>query len=515
MVFRIGYSSPQLAEFLRAAASSPPGHRFVVDGGIVRTVSKRSPELTDEVNIRTRRAFSRAVQGALSSTKIQHICARYKIDWDGFIRSPLPLKRFYVDAFGVGVSCLSTYNLKENWWLPWWSLSKWSPEEVRTDVAAALRHSFLGETLPPEQVKGGATKEFQMIASDLFITDKQRASLFSGIGDLVSKDLNIPFLHPYYSRLAMGIICHMEGKFEIRDKELIIPAPGRIQGEVDYYRIHEIVSYGGLTAVFLTPISQGSHLAPLVAFRCTQQTLAGTDAILSLMNDIEENIGESGYIASKEALTKIMNNPAFHLGRKIRVLGYSLGGAHASHFMRDHWQRVEEFIAFNFCGNSDEVIEQIASEINALPEEALPPRFFLHRNVCTKDGKVGDWVNKIGDKHIGWGIKHPRSVVHLYEWLIHDQSVTENVYNPGEWVKWSNLHATRPMDDKNGYTYTLYKGHQQCTPRLDTKNRDGGLERQRRLLGPEVFSTILRTTYSALDFFLRAAGIEFFRRNMR
>ncbi len=484
----------------------------------------------EALNRKTWAVFKRAVEKAFTVKRINWICGRYGFNWENMVGSGLPLERRYVEYFGVGAETSSSYNLleilRQNSWIPWLkkSLSSRSVDEIYRLHQASVKCRYLGTSKDPSRVSGAPSLSHENFAPDYFVMDRQRCNLFRGIADLVSKDPKIPRLHPYYSRLCMGIISLLETEKKIRDRELVIPAPGPRDGELDYYKIYDIVSFGGMTAVALVPISDESTLKPIVAFRCTKQTLGQAEAIPSMLNDVELNIGESGYKAGKEALAKLVNDPKFTRGGKFNVLCYSLGGAHATYFMRDHWKNVADFVGFNFVGSEEVVVDSIARQINELPKTELPPSFYLYRNICDQKGALGDWVNKAGQKHVGCGVKHPNSRIQLVEWIVDDRETpTENVYDPLQVQRWLTIHGVRPMDLEREdelkspfgpnwkYRYNIFRGHHLCTPRLDTYRRDGGLEDARLKFGHQVVYKVVSMVYSFLDFIFRAFGIEFFR----
>ena len=520
-------NTPSFQDFILAAQNIKSGDALVLKNG--RLVKKLHYEENEEkLNRQTWSAFSRAVKNSpyFSSKKREHICARYGFDWNKMVYSSLPCERRYLEYFGIGAACAYSYNLSERIPNSFRTLNQFPPEKIHQFYVEATNNSYLGKVEDPSIIHGAPRDTHENFTHDFSRVDQQRCNLFRGIAELISKDPNIPRLHPYYSRLSMGIISLLETKNDIKDIEIVIPAPAAREGELDYYKVYNIISYGGLTAVALVPISDKSSLSPILAFRCTKQTMGQTDAIPSLLNDMELHMGESGYSACRKYLQTLMEDRKFNNGKKITVLSYSLGGGHASYFMRDHWRYVREFIGFNYVGNDARIIESLAQEINESPPNVIPPSFYLHRNVCNEPGTLGDWVNKTGQKHIGWGIKHPNSRVQLYEWLIHDYPVpSENVYDPIQFWRWLEIHGVRPMDaytedawkskynTKFKYHYTLYRGHTLCDPILDTYNRDNSLEDKRLQIGYHLMYRIVNTVYSLVDFIFRALGIDFFKKN--
>ena len=187
----------------------------------------------------------------------------------------------------------------------------------------------------------------------------------------------------------MTITCLLEDPSKV-NQEFIIPAPGVRDGEIDFLRVHKIISKGGLTAVALVPVSDSSYLQPIISFRCTKQAPSQSGFFDSILNNGERQIGKSGYEACKEELLALFEDKNFTRGKKVKILTYSQGGSHAGYLLKDaiakYWRIIDEFIGFNFVGNDDprandqtaednRVIEGIAEQINALSPHEIPPSF--------------------------------------------------------------------------------------------------------------------------------------------
>ncbi|NGX26959.1 MAG: hypothetical protein K940chlam6_00886 [Chlamydiae bacterium] len=514
-------SSPSFQDFIIASERIKKRDVLVLKNGRLEKKCSYEPN-EEQLRQATWWAFRRAVIKEFPKIQRNYICARYGFDWNKIAYSKEEdLKRRHIEYFGTGAANPYTFNLKESlckqsWLFP--SLENQSTEWIHRLNEHAARLRFIGKVKDPSKVYGGAIKPHENFIQDQLLTDQRRANLFQGIEELISDDPNIPRLHPYYSRLAMGIVSLLETQKNIEDIELVIPAPAIIDGKKEYYKIHKIISEGGLNAVAFVPVSKSSKLSPILSFRCTKQSLGQADAILSNLNNMEKHIGKSGYDASEEKLCELMKDPAFTRGKKIKVLAYSQGGAHAGYFMRDFWRQVEEFVGFNIVGNDARVVESLANQINALDAREIPPAFYIHRN-------MGDWVNKSGQKHIGWGIKHPNALVQVIEWAVDDfPAPTEEFVQPEQFELWQNLHAARPMDSgledkikgnfqsKWLYEYNIYKGPTNCNRVLDTYNSDHTIEDFRKKIGEGLYKFV-SWTFWILDFALRVFGIDFFKKN--
>lgn len=528
-------SSPSFKDFILAAHKAPPEDHLMFDGGSVSSVSKnyRIGDCEKEINKKTWQAFASAVKGAISRKKIDWICERYytKKTWDQLTNSSdEPLSRVDVERFGVGAYSATVSDLQDaqSWWKSK-DLSRCSVEEIKRLYGLAISHGDLVDWEDERKISGSPRQARENFIFDPFKMDQQRCNLFRRIPKLLywekeenSKDPNIPKMHPYYSRLSMAITCLFENPdpSKTQDLEFVIPAPGVKEGEIDFYKVYNIISGGGLTAVALVPVSDSSPLQPIISFRCTKQAPWQKDFFKSVLNNGEEKMGKSGYETCQkhgDPLRKLLEDPEFSKGKKIKVLAYSQGGGYGGYSLNDwlciFWRKIDEFIGFNFIGNDnaetakeDSVIEGIANQINDLPEDEIPPSFTIHRN-------IGDWVNGSGQRHIGWGVHHRNSTVRVFEWKIDDFPMPEK--DPRDSTQrnlWFNIHGARPMDSNSKYTYDLYQGHTQTDPILDTYKRDPTLEDIRRKFGHEVIHRIGSIIYKLIDFIARIFGIEFLKK---
>lgn len=517
------FSSTSFQDFVNASRRVKPDDALVLRDG---HLEKLSPYEDDKsLNTRTWRAFHKAIRKSFTATHRNAITARYGLDFDKMVRSGHPLERRYVEYFGVGAASPYTFNLREQQGLFGGALNRCSPEQIHSLYRNATESGYLGTVQDPTDIYGGVRYAHEQFAYDYFHTDQARSNLFRGISELVSKDPNIPRLHPYYSRLEMGIISLLETDPNNATLEAVIPAPGDRDGAVDYYRVHRIISNAGLNAIALVPISDQSKLEPLLCFRCTKQTLGHHGSLDSNFENFNEHIGKSSYEACREDLDQLAKDPVFNRGKKFSVVCYSQGGGHAAYFMRDHWKEVKQYIGFNVVGSDATLVGELASEINALEPYEVPPKIYQHRNVGNAQGTEGDWVNKVGQRHLGHGIQHPNAYVAVYEWHIHDYPCpTNNIWDPKQLAHWLDFHAIRPMDtdreddlkskwDKRWkYAYKKHEGGAMVDRVLDTYNRDSTLEDLRHNIGYKLIYNLAVNAASWLDFLLRLFDIRFFNR---
>ncbi|NGX38879.1 MAG: hypothetical protein KR126chlam1_00195 [Chlamydiae bacterium] len=521
------HTSPiSFMNFIVAAYQGKVKDRLVVQNGQVTSWGRvYDSEIGKEaLNKQIWRVFREALASSLSSERIDHACSRYGIDLSRMEDSGSPLKTRHIEYFGVAGGNVYTFDLQDemekNVRNPG-PLSSSSVDQIRQYVLAASQHRYLGRKEDPKVLTGGPRESHEQIVNSSFNSDRIRLSLGTDVESLRWREENhpdprIPDNHPYYSRLSMAIVSHLETSRKKPDLEVIIPAPGGRPYSQDYYKVHKIISLGGLNAFALTPVSKHSTLPPILSFRCTKQTLVQSGAFPSNFNNADKNIGESGYKAAKEALTALMEDEGFHRGKKITVLSYSQGGAHGSYFMRDHWEQVDELVCFNGTGADSQVVEDFADQINALPENRIPPKIYHYRNVCDAAGRRGDWVNKAGKKHIGWGIKHPNAIVQVVQFIIDNvPHLSENIFSIQAILKALEFHAIRPMDCSRKYQFNTFRGPTQCDPILDTYNRDRTLEDARVQWGHNTFLSIGRFFYDLTQLIFRIFGPDFLRKKLR
>jgi hypothetical protein len=152
------------------------------------------------------------------------------------------------------------------------------------------------------------------------------------------------------------------------------------------YKIDEVFNlWLGMPAYGLTPLNEG---VPLLLFRGTDFSLDAPRGWASLMSDVD--LSGPGLHAFQKAQPKIhawLKKNA-DLGKKARVMGYSLGGALAAYayIFENQWIAEEGSCGFNLPGVSDQVIEQW----NALGSERQQGfvSFVNRGDVVSKVGKL-------------------------------------------------------------------------------------------------------------------------------
>lgn len=369
------------------------------------------------------------------------------------------------------------------------------------------------------------------------------------------------FFELVYQRLAMAIVTCETADVKEGEKlcKAIIPVP-RLDGQrgLDYYKVHRIVIGRGLYAVALKPILFTSLLPPLLMFRPTVPAVQHINAPDTVIEDLNPEIGRLGYEAAKSQLDELMKDPKFlGLSKGIVTLAYSLGGAFNGYFLRDHWKQVSSTFCFNTVSNASKkrldyvravlhglsnfwieyilndktwirhfvdsyfhfgfknktdnpspesndgshVVESLAAQINQLSPDEHGPSFFIKRVITDPDELKGDAVTFNGEKHPGWGITHPNTVVQVQNYLV-DLETPKNYSDP----QLIRVHAFRFLEPEalvhhvqDVYTYrhpALLEKH------LDNRKRRFEFEELRRTAG-EILHPILNNGYLILGFLFR------------
>lgn len=218
------------------------------------------------------------------------------------------------------------------------------------------------------------------------------------------------------------------------------------------YTVYHKIAAGGLVSYALKP--QTPDFPPLIVFRCTEPDPLGEQAINSIQNDVESNIGEKGWNATKSAFDHLMNDPKFRsAGQKVRVAGYSLGGAHAQHFIAAHHASVSHGVFYNNPSISAETAETFAKTMqNVHRDEPLILQIF---RTC------GDPFHHFGGKHLGCGVDHPNVQTQLLEMNLPNQQTFD-----------LSLHSKRIFKTENfDYTVSEWTDPELLSRKLDNTRR--------------------------------------------
>lgn len=336
-----------------------------------------------EQNRKVVQAFKEVLLAHYGQRRVDRICRKYHLDIDSLIKTGSPLLPSHIDTISIGVSEVFTKDLCEEGG----SKAKWlTPQQIHAKVEKLREHAF--------------TKE-----NDRF--SFWRLPIISSLirGSLLSFDQKKSMLWPKLSGISyqtyVETLSKRIGGLEPEDGSLI-PAPSS-QG-TDYFKVYKRIVKDGLVAYALKPVSSFSLLRPLIVFRPTSTTLAAHDAPQTWLTDFELRIGSSGYLEAKNELSALMADPDFcPPGKKVDVTGYSLGAVHTQRFLADQWKRVDRAFCFNGPSVESSLAEKFARDVNATPSSSEEAAFSI-QVFRTRD----DLAHQVGDKHIGWGVSHPK-----------------------------------------------------------------------------------------------------------
>lgn len=226
-------------------------------------------------------------------------------------------------------------------------------------------------------------------------------------------------------------------------------------GKIEHYKIHRKIASNGLLAFALKPAEKNSSLSPLIVFRATETNIFAEEALASMQNDLDARMGERGWMASQKEFTALMEDPEFrNPDEKVKVAGYSLGGAHAQYFILDHFTNVSYGCFYNNPSVHADVAEEFARRIN---EEDLQDRLVLQ--IFRTDG---DLFHLFGSKHLGCGVNHPSVSTQLLE-----------IRYPAQQMFDLSLHSRRIFDtDRFDYRVVECVSPRHLIHLLDNTKRD-------------------------------------------
>jgi hypothetical protein len=170
--------------------------------------------------------------------------------------------------------------------------------------------------------------------------------------------------------------------------------------------------------------------------------LSAEDSLETFMNDVQINIGEWGYASVRDQFKKLMKDAAFCSPHQSLVIaGYSLGGAFAQRFIVDFWKQISRIFLFNSPSVEAELAERFAKRVNASSPTGDPIQMKIYRSCA---GGEGDVAHIVGEKHLGWGINHPRFKIELTEY----HYIKDFFSTIGDRI-W--LHSRRVLDNDHGH----------------------------------------------------------------
>ncbi len=434
-------------------------------------------------NRRTWRVFARCLRDVIGESKVQKICSRFHFNIQKMEKEGLPLLAKHIELFSIGASRVMTHDIKRR--SPQQRLRDLSVLQIQKRMRISNPIPILGWSLDPLKIPGTPTTFLSWFLYNPLLMDKETQLLLSDVADLSSSE--------WKERACKCIINR-----ELEEKQ-IIPAPGE-NGNVEYYKVYRRIACKGLFAYALKPIGSDSTLKPFLIFRPSQLALSNEDAIDTYLNDLETNIGRMGYMAARSSLNLLMNDPKFcPANKKIEVGGYSLGGTQAQRFIAEHWRKVFSATFYNDPSLEGELAQRFAQEVNNSPRFVGPLRLNIFRT-------TGDIAHYVGEKHLGWGLRHSDVSVQLLEFDHQNQKISL-----------PDLHAQRVFDSSCRDYHVTVHNPDELDAYLDNEHRGPAVfwyEKMRRYWGPTVFWLLLGLR-EVIKFFSALSGIQILRSSKR
>lgn len=410
-----------LANFFDIARKQPYHHAVVVG---------QKSELTKELNKKTWALFSEAVERECSPEVIDRVKTRYHLIISPLNENPLLIKNIH--AVQTAIADKRAKELGPN---------------VTKDVLLQSLSYRIPLEKPVHRILGGVPNV--TVLPDKIFMDRKRLQLSEGIEKL-EKDA-------YYQRLSMAIVSHP------LEKGMLIPAPDE-KGGLDYYEIVHLGGKEGMELCALAPIAVDSNLKPIIVLQPTQLSL-DKQAISTIINDIEPDLGNTGYKASQDIIKKVMKDPRFNQGDAI-LTAFSLGVSHGQRLFKDYPNCFQEVVFFNGPSPSVKKIARKFREIVNKNSWKKQLDLRIYRNVLMNNGKrYEDLTSGFGKLHLGWKVRNPFVSVKLIELRYKTKNTS---------IK--NRHVKRILDcnpqKRNRVSKVVYKG-KKADKLLNNSKRQG------------------------------------------
>ncbi len=432
-------------------------------------------------NRETWKIFRQSLVDTIGPTKFDWICHRYRsqLNFTRMQKSGEALLPVHVELFSVGVAQVLSRDIKAKFPEKIKTLTR---EEITQKIRQVQPFPIVGGYKDPCKISGSPGTLFANFFHDKLLMDKEKQLLFSD-----TERLTFP---AWLERM-----CKVTVNRELIEGQLI-PAPGQ-DGQMDYYKVYRKIGGSGLVSYALKPATIHSTLKPLIVFRPTQWAFSNEDSFDSYLNDVQPNVGEMGWMATRKQFEYLMNDPHFRRNNeKISIGGYSLGGAHEQYFLANHSEHVSYAAFYNDPSITEQVSEDFAEKMKELPPRTEPLNIQLFR---TK----GDFCHYVGGKHVGWGVDRPDVNIQLLE--IDPDKKTAAAFK---------LHSHRIFDNTHfPYQIKICEETEELFNHLDNSKRGADVfwyERMRRLWGRVAFLSFSCLSV-AIKGFSRVFGIRILR----
>ncbi|MFI5333706.1 MAG: hypothetical protein ACHQT8_00890, partial [Chlamydiales bacterium] len=385
-----------------------------------------------------------------------------------------------------------------------------SKDALHQYVRSIQNTRLINRGAQPEQVHGGPDTYGDFFWHRPLHLDRKRVRL-----SLTTEHLTLPVeIARQYPYLVSDLpwVDRMAKVFSSMEMEVgeLIPVPSH--GGVDQYVVFNKIGTGdGLVAYALKSVAQDSDLLPLLIFRPSQSAVfAAEDAVETLFNDMEANIGETGYNAARERFRSLLTDPVlgsfFLNNRRLRLFAYSLGSSQAQRFLRDFWQHVDEAILINGPSIDRASAQAFADEMNRenVFYGRAPLKLRIYRNRL-------DIADRAGEVHLGWGVAQESPLqIELVEFqnapiLSVLGSHSYRSFEPAHWPRVQSAEAI-------GFPHR-YERHE-LNRQLDNFQRGPEIEwyeRTRQFWGTQVLYTVVYGLYIFLKTLLGIFNIRLFR----
>jgi hypothetical protein len=428
----------------------------------LRDISSSYSNASIEQNKLTWKIFRESLTETIGQRKFEWICHRYRsrLNFTRLEQNGQPLLPEHIELFSIGSNQLLSRDIKPRF--PG-NLKSSTRAQLQDRIRLVQPFPIVGNYRDPMKISGSPGSFFAGFFHDKVLMDKEKQLIFSDVGQLS--------FHAWMERFSK-----VATNRELLEGQLI-PAPGQ-DGQIDYYKVYRKIATGdGLVAYALRPAVSDSTLKPIIFFRPSQWAFSNEDAFETYLNDVQKNVGEMGWMASKCYFEQLMNDPKFRRqGERTSIAGYSLGGAHAQRFLEDHYENVSQAVFYSDPSIDEDTAEHIRTKINAMPRRDEPLNIQIFR---TK----GDFCHYVGDKHAGWGVIHPDVNIQLNE-----------VDHENKKISAMHLHSHRIFDNTTfPYQMHCYENTEELFNRLDNSKRGPDVfwyERMRRIWGGVAFYSL-------------------------
>lgn len=177
------------------------------------------------------------------------------------------------------------------------------------------------------------------------------------------------------------------------------------EGKRTCYNCSRIIHREGLRAYVFD--SNQAEVAPFVVFRPTVRKVED-DGFKSVMEDCHDKIGIEGYNKAKQDFTNFFAA----IGKKVHLVGFSLGGAHAARVQADFPQHISKAYYFNDPSCEEEVNFKFLNYVRTHTDK-IEIHIYHHAN---------DLITWLGQMHIGYkpeaekeSLRHLKVRYHRFE----------------------------------------------------------------------------------------------------